>query len=402
VVDTAQNVDGRETMGETFEITAAMTKKDVIDQHNKLLGEYQKKVVEARELEKRLTEAQKHQATVVSKAAAGATVEGVLETLGQLRTLTGKALTDLAEKMAAQAERLELLNSAISVQEKRLKELHDIEAAADSLAKLTGAWSERSEQVEKEFSSRLAEIETTWKNRLAELEGTHADRKAALEGEFAQKKETLVKEMEATRLAWKAEQERVRKETAEDKAELEKQRKREEAEYTYTRDRTRKLEEDEYAETKAAQEKALKEQKETAEREFSEREIRVSQREDELENLRGTVDSFPKQLAGEVDKARKETTAALVRDHKQEMASAELERSWEKKVYEERIKHLDSTISSQEAKITELKQDLGSAVSKVQQIADKAVEGASLTRAFQSVNQIALEQARRPDQKSKE
>jgi len=79
-----------------------------------------------------------------------------------------------------------------------------------------------------------------------------------------------------------------------------------------------------------------------------------------------------------------------------------LERSWEKKVYEERIKHLESTIAGHEAKIAELKSDLGSAVSRVQQIADKAVEGASLNRAFQSVNQIALEQARRPDQKGKE
>jgi len=42
------------------------------------------------------------------------------------------------------------------------------------------------------------------------------------------------------------------------------------------------------------------------------------------------------------------------------------------------------------------KEIIALAQKQVQQIADKAIEGASLAKAFQSVNQIAMEQARQP------
>jgi hypothetical protein len=48
-------------------------------------------------------------------------------------------------------------------------------------------------------------------------------------------------------------------------------------------------------------------------------------------------------------------------------------------------------------KVSELKTEVNSAMNKVHQIAEKAIAGASQAKAFTSVKEIALEQAKKPE-----
>jgi len=73
------------------------------------------------------------------------------------------------------------------------------------------------------------------------------------------------------------------------------------------------------------------------------------------------------------------------------------EREWERKMYEQKIKFLEDTIAAQEKKIRELKEELSAALTQVRELAEKVVEGVSGAKAFATVREIALEQARRPE-----
>jgi chromosome segregation ATPase len=379
------------TMSAEFKVNQTMSKKELIDEYNRLLDAYKEKVAEVKEAARRRTETEKQSQTAALHVAREASVQSVVDSVGQLRGLMGKTLNDLTEKMSAAAERLDQLSKAIGLQEARLKELHDIEVAADTFRKLMDVYDQRRNEVEAMFSARTAEMEKA-----------HAARKQAQEEESSARKELLAAEIDQTKAAWKQDQEAVKKALAEEKAQLKKEREREEAEYVYERDRARKIEEHQYLEKKTALEKQLKETKESTLKDLTERESAVAARETELDELNVRVEKFPATLQKEIEAAKKELKAVMDKEAQHQAALAAMERDWERKMHEQNVQRMEEILAGKEKQIAELQAQLTAALKNVQSIADKAVEGASHSRAFQSVNQIALEQARRPDGKGKE
>ena len=169
------------------------------------------------------------------------------------------------------------------------------------------------------------------------------------------------------------------------------ERDREESEYLYERDRSRKLEEHAYIERKEALEKELEQLQESTRRELAEREAAVKTGEDELKKLNDAIDT-----------ARREAATEVTKDCEQKAQLVAVEREGEAKMAAQRIEHLEALIAAQEEKLNHLRSELAGAQKQVNEVAKKAIEGASLTKAFQSVNQIALEQARKPDAKGGE
>ena len=108
-------------MAEEFKISSQMTKKEIIERYSQLLEAYKKKVEAARESEKWRSEAEKYKEAAALKTAKEATVNGVTKDVASLKGLIGKTLSDLTDKLSSQAERLEDLNSAVMLQEDRLK-----------------------------------------------------------------------------------------------------------------------------------------------------------------------------------------------------------------------------------------------------------------------------------------
>jgi len=389
-------------MADEFSISPQMTKSQLIEEHQRLLDAFRDRARQAEESEQRRAEAEKQLEAQALREAEQATPQGVIESLGQMRGQVGSTLNDLVEQMTAQAERLQSLQRAIAAQQRRLAELKDVEGAAESLGRLTRAYEERRAAAEAALAQRVAELEGEHAARSAALDEEHRRKAQALETDLGQRRAKLEEEIRRTREGWEAERARTGKELAEQAEQRAREREREEAEYVYARDRARARDEDAYEERKVAVERELKERVETVEKELAARQAALASQEQELADLRRRVAGVPEQLEQAVARAREEGREAVLAEMNRRAELAALEREWERKVYEERIRHLEENLAGREEKLAELKADLAAALKQVQQLAEKTVEGASLTRAFQSVNQIALEQARRPEAKGKE
>jgi ribonuclease HI len=70
----------------------------------------------------------------------------------------------------------------------------------------------------------------------------------------------------------------------------------------------------------------------------------------------------------------------------------------EKRLAELQIKTLEDTLARQSAQMAALQKQLDEAKQQVQEIAVKAIEGASGAKALSHINQIAMEQAKHRDQ----
>ena len=68
----------------------------------------------------------------------------------------------------------------------------------------------------------------------------------------------------------------------------------------------------------------------------------------------------------------------------------------EKRFGELRVKTLEEAVSHQQTQIAALEKQPADAKQQVQDIAVKAIEGASGARALSHINQIAMEQAKKP------
>ena len=349
-------------MADEFKVTSQMTKKELIEKYSALFDAYKAKADEAQEAQKWRSEAEKLKASKSVEAAKKTTVGGVIEDVSTLRNQLGKTLNDLTEKLTHQSERLQELNGAVSVQEQRLKELYDIDAAAESFFKLTEAY---------------------------------GDRKLAMEEEYASRKEELEREIQKSRAAWKEEKKKYEAEWAELKAAQKKERERENEEYLYTRDKQRKLEEDEYQEKKRLLEKELKEKKTLVMSELAEREAIIQGREDELKELREKVQAFPARLQKEVTEAGKKAADEIRAKMAQDLNVAKMEREWEKKMFQQKIAFMEGVLKDKEKENQELKEEKTRALDGVSQIASKAIDGAAQFGAYSSVKEIAIEQARK-------
>ena len=109
------------------------------------------------------------------------------------------------------------------------------------------------------------------------------------------------------------------------------------------------------------------------------------------------VETFPKRLSDEVAAATSDAEEAVRRESAHQAELVAVKHEWSVRVLKEKIEHLEENIASRDIKLDELKAQLNAALAQMQHIAEKTVEGASMHRAFSSVNEIAMEQARRPE-----
>ena len=198
---------------------------------------------------------------------------------------------------------------------------------------------------------RLATIRAAVALERAELERLHkiditATALDQLVQDYDSKSLALETEMSARRAAWDAEikaRERAEKEYDEN---LKKQRQRETEEYEYKKTIDRKKIQEKYDEDIRALEKKNREKQEALEKSWREREGAIKEREAE-----GRLSGL-------------------------------------------QIKTLDESVARQTAQMAALQKQLDEAKQEVQDIAVKAIEGASGARALSHVNQIAMEQAK--------
>ena len=299
-------------------------------------------------------EAARLRAAEVRQSVEGTTVEGVVQRISGLGLEISKALADLSAKLVEEVERLSAVREAVGLERIELERLHKIDVAATALDQMVQ---------------------------------DHAREKERLEAEIAEQ-----------RAAWEAESRDGERERKEQEENLKKARAREIEEYEYKKNLERKKAQDKYEEDQRLQEKKNKERQETLEKSWQQREAGLKEQEQELLRLRQEAQDFPESVKTESEKAAALAAKAAEQKSAQEILLLKKEADTEKRLAILQVKTMEDTIGRQAAQIAALEKQVAEAKQQVQDIAVKAIEGASGAKALAHINQIAMEQAKRPQQ----
>jgi hypothetical protein len=295
-------------------------------------------------------EAAKTREAEVRQEAADIGVEGVVQRISGLGLDVSRTLAEVSEKLTAEVKQLALLREAVALERKELERLHKIDIAATALDQMVE--------------------------------------------DHAREKQKLEDEISTQRKVWEEETSRNERERREQDEAQKKQRQRENEDYEYKKTLDRKKAQDKHEEELRVRDKKNEEKQEALEKNWQNREAVLKESEEELARLRQEVGTFPAKLQSETEAAasrgRNESEAKL----QQQIAMLQKDASSEKRVSELQIKTLEDALSRNAAQIAALDKQLAEAKQQVQDIAVKAIEGASGARALSHVNQIAIEQAK--------
>ena len=297
-----------------------------------------------------MDEASRHHETEVREAVEGVTVESAVQRISSLGLDISKALSGVSGRLTEEVHLLASVREAVGLERKELDRLHKIDVAATALDQLVQDYARQKQELETEIATR--------------------------------------------RSAWEEEAARVDRERKEQEEALRKQRQREAEDFDYKKTQERKKAQDKYEEEIRLQEKKNQEKQETIEKSWQLREAVLKEREEELARLRKEAEAFPKRLEAEAngaaERARHESEARL----QQEILVMKKDAEAEKRFGELRVKMLEETGVHQQAQIAALEKQLADAKQQVQDIAVKAIGGASGARALSHINEIAMEQAK--------
>lgn len=289
------------------------------------------------------------------------TFDDLSRDLDSIRTRFGDAASALQHQLLRESTRLEDLRAEISTYTDHLKSLHAIEVGDDTLR---------------------------------ELVRRYLDTQRSADEAFALRKRKVEEDLEGKKAAWRKQQEEHGRAVLEADAAAKLSRTRDAEEYGYATDRTRKADADALAQEKKrlkAENDAMQEAKTL---QWNEREQDVARREAEYAELKAKSISFPKELEAAVAKAESEGMAIARRQAKIAGDLAQKEFEGKKKVQELKIHELEATIKKQDEQILELSKQLATALKQAQDLAIKAIDGASNATSFSAVKEIALEQAK--------
>jgi hypothetical protein len=313
--------------------------------------EIQEQSVAAREsADPKIDEALRRRETEVREAVEGVTVESAVQRISGLGVEITRALAGLSGKLTEEIQLLASVREAVELERKDLDRLHKIDVASTAIDQLVQDYGRQKQELETEIAARRAE--------------------------------------------WQEEAARTDRERKEQEEALRKQRQREGEDFEYRKAQERRKAQDKYDEEIRLQEKKNQEKQETLEKTWQLREAALKEREEELARLRKESEGFPNRLEAEAsaaaDRARREAEARL----QQEILVMKKDAEAEKRFGELRVKTLEDSVAHQQSQIAALEKQLADAKQQVQDIAVKAIEGASGARALSHINQIAMEQAK--------
>lgn len=295
-------------------------------------------------------EAEQRHSAEIRQSVETISVDSVSQKISALNSEVSRTLLDLTDKLTAEVDLLARVREAVELERRDLERLHKIDIAATSIDQLVQDYARERERLETEIQTRRAEWEQ-------EARTTERERK---EGEEA----------------------------------LRKQRQRENDDYEYRKQLERKKTQDRYEEEMRQLEKKNEEQQQELEHNWAKREVALKEREEELVKLRQQVEDLPKRIAAEKEAALAEASRQAAANYEQRILILQKDAEAEQKVAGLQVSTLQETLKRQTEHVAALEKALDEAKRQVQDIALKAIEGASGSRALAHVNQIAMEQAK--------
>ena len=294
--------------------------------------------------------------TEVRQAVDGVSVESVVQKISGMSLEISRALAAVSERLVEEVNRLSSLREAVELEQAELQRLHKIDLAATALDQLVQ--------------------------------------------DYTREKERLDAAIAAQRAEWEQETESVERERKEQEDALKKQRQRETDDYEYKKALDRKKAQDKYEEEMRLLEKKNHEKQEALDKSWQQREAALKEKEEEFLRLKKEAEQFPVRLQKEIDRAAAQSARDTELKFEQQMLMLKKDGEADKRVAELQIRTLEETIARQTAQLADLQHQVNEAKQQVQDIAVKAIEGASGARALSHVNQIAMEQAKQRSQQS--
>ena len=284
-------------------------------------------------------EAEKEKDKEILAVASEYTVDGIVKGLADLQLEFGTIVNELSEKLAKENSKLDELNRAIEVETKYLQKLQKIRIVADTLDVLTQE---------------------------------HQENLSKLEEDITEKREILEKERQQTVKDWEKEQAKFEEAEQEYNEFLAKNREKETEEYQYKLEDSRKINEDNYQETKRQLERELQSATREKDKDWVERENIITQRQSLLEEYQKKVASFPAELDAAYKKAKED--AIKNASQKAKVESDLFEKDWEgrKQSYELKITSLEQNIERQREQIESISTQLQETLKQAQDLAMRA------------------------------
>ena len=173
-----------------------------------------------------------------------------------------------------------------------------------------------------------------------------------------------------------------------------KMQRRETEEYEYMLTRDRKLSDETYEQQQESFYQALEALRQAQEKQWAEREKTVEERETDFDELKAKVEAQPEELQTAIKRAKEEGKGIANQQAKITADLAAKEVEGQTRAYDLQIQSLKETIQTQDGRLQTLSKQLDAALKQVQDLAVKAIEGASNASSFQAVKEIAIEQAK--------
>lgn len=340
----------------TDEISAKNTKNEILDAYHDVL----KKLKESKKINKQEQMAIEEKKEVV-ETASKSTTEEIVKNLAELKLALVKSLEEIEERLLTSHKKLVTLQQAIEIQTKELSDIHEIKINADTLTALLMAQKEKTDS-----------FETGMKER----------------------QQTLEQEITQKRIQWKKEQDEFELAKKDHEAQTKKTRQREEEEYIYQRDLLRQKEKHQYESEKELLEKELTLQRISLEKDFEEREEKLITQEQEFKVLKEKAEKFPAELQKAIQETEKSVTERLKFKYDYESKLTQKEVEGERKLYQQMISALEAKVNQLETQVKHLADKTNQANLQVQDIAVKAIEGASHQRYIGSYLEKSMEQTK--------
>jgi len=289
-------------------------------------------------------------------------MQSTIDNLILLQFGFGGAVSELSEKLTSEASKLEELRRTVGEEIQHLQELHNLEdVAEDTLDNLIQQYEESAK--------------------------TFAD-------EISQQRETVEQDLLSRRQAWEKEQEVQKLAVKERNENQNKSRQRDEESYCYDLHLQRNLDSEEYDQRQQTLYKEIEEFQQEQEKQWTEREKSIAEREKLYAEVKAQVEAFPKELEANIKNGK--DNGRNIGNYQAKIKSDLLMKEMEgqKQNYELQIQGMLQTIQNQESRIASLSKQLDSALKQVQDLAVKAIEGASNLKSFEAVKEIAIEQAK--------
>ncbi|MEG4809578.1 hypothetical protein QUA82_16005 [Microcoleus sp. F8-D3] len=305
-----------------------------------------------------IAEARKAMALTESKQK----MQGTIDNLILLQFGFGAAVSELSEKLTTEASKLGELHRTVGDEIQQLQELHGLEdVPEDTLDNLIQQYEESA----KTFSAELSE-----------------------------QRETVEQELLERRQAWEKEQELQKFAVKERNENHQKTRDRDEELYDYELNLQRNLDIEEYQQRQKRLYQEIEEFQQEQEKQWAEREKSISEREKLYAEVKAKVEAFPKELEANIKNGKDNgrNIGNYQAKVKADLSAKDIE--GQKQNYELQIQGMLQTIQNQDARLASLSKQLDSALKQVQDLAVKAIEGASNLSSLQAVREIAIEQAK--------